>query len=107
MSGNTDTDCPECGAPLTPSAPRGFCSRCLVANALALSPSSPSEGFTPRSVDELGDAFPDFELRRLIGRGGMGAVYEAWQHSLGRTVALKLLPPELLRSEDFFDRFQS
>ncbi len=34
----------------------------------------------------------DYTLRRQIGRGGMGIVYDAWQNSMNRQVALKVLP---------------
>ena len=33
-----------------------------------------------------------YTLRRQIGRGGMGVVYEAWQNSMDRRVALKVMP---------------
>jgi len=46
-----------------------------------------------------------YEVHRLLGRGGMGAVYQATDKKLNRTVAIKVLPPEYAESEQVRDRF--
>ncbi len=55
---------------------------------------------------EAGMTLGDFTLVRILGRGGMGEVWEAEQLSLSRPVALKLLLPERVDSKglDFFAR---
>ncbi|MCA9054684.1 MAG: protein kinase [Planctomycetaceae bacterium] len=48
----------------------------------------------------------DYRIVREIGRGGMGVVYEAEQVTLGRHVALKVLPTSALGNPELVSRFQ-
>ena len=48
----------------------------------------------------------DFRILSEIGRGGMGIVYEAFQESLGRHVAVKVLPRQALLDPRHLQRFQ-
>jgi hypothetical protein len=103
--------CPRCGRQLPPDAPEGLCASCLLtAGAETLTGSSdatstggastgyPPRPGAPRLVD--GQLWGSYRVIRLLGRGGMGEVYEAEQLETGRRLALKVLRATLRGDED-------
>ncbi len=53
----------------------------------------------------VGQRLGRYEIRREIGRGGMGMVFEGFDTLLQRVVAIKVLPPQFAFDEDFVRRF--
>ncbi len=64
----------------------------------------PPRGEGEAAADLVGRRLDHFEVRRLVGEGGMGAVYEAHDLSLDRRVALKTLRPELSNHPEHAER---
>jgi serine/threonine protein kinase len=54
----------------------------------------------------VGTTFGKYSITRLLGKGGMGEVYEAYDTGKGRTVALKILAGEFSHDVAFRTRFQ-
>ena len=103
--------CPRCGRQLPLDALEGLCASCLLtAGAETLTGSNessatgvassggPSQPDAPRLVD--GQLWGPYRIVRLLGRGGVGEVYEAEQLETGRRLALKVLRDTLRGDED-------
>ncbi len=52
------------------------------------------------------ESFGRYELLGVLGRGGMGQVFRAYDTATDRVVALKVLPPHLAEDGDFQERFR-
>jgi len=68
--------------------------------------SMPSSG--PPTLDEslVGRMINKYEIVRVIGRGGMGSVYEALNTGIGKRVAMKFVDAEMSKNRDAVARFQ-
>jgi serine/threonine protein kinase len=77
----------------------------------ALTAAREADGPQPGSLQDAGEPpfrrLGGYEIGERIGRGGMGDVYRAHDPALMRTVAIKVLPPELAREEEFLRRFRA
>jgi len=79
--------CTQCGAALGTDDP--FCPKCGARRSSELPvPADPLRAALERALGV------QYEIGRLIGRGGMGVVYYAREKALDREVAIKVLPPE-------------
>jgi len=88
--------CPGCGA----DAPTEIAAAGTIAFAL---PGGGQEGRRDAVQAALGESF---EVRRLLGRGGFGEVWETFDLRLGRAVAVKVLREDLAASATFRERFR-
>lgn len=68
-------------------------------------PEHDSGPFAGRPSELIGRQIAGYRIEHEIGRGGMAVVYRARDLRLDRTVALKLLAPELARNDTFRRRF--
>lgn len=61
-----------------------------------------------RLMDDFqGRTIKGYELKQLIGEGGFGAVYRAYQPLIGREVAIKIILPQLANRPEFIRRFET
>ncbi len=109
----TTVHCPACGTGVLalPDATAAVCARCKTAFSPWGLPTMPPPGSAsavtpPATGDSLvGTTLGVRRLLRVIGKGGMGTVYEAEDPARGR-VAVKVLPPHLARDDGFVTRFR-
>ncbi|MBN1764478.1 MAG: serine/threonine protein kinase, partial [Sedimentisphaerales bacterium] len=106
-----DNKCNHCGAMIPAKSTEKLCPACLMSGALeppggedeTISLAS-GESISRYGPSEFPYEFGDYRLLGLLGRGGMGTVYEAEQLTTGRRVALKMLGQQL-DSPDMRKRF--
>jgi DNA-binding SARP family transcriptional activator/tRNA A-37 threonylcarbamoyl transferase component Bud32/WD40 repeat protein len=60
----------------------------------------------PFTIPTTTTGLPGYELREQVGSGAFGVVHRAYQPSIGRTVAIKIIRPEYVNDPQFIRRFE-
>ncbi|MCI0407755.1 MAG: serine/threonine protein kinase [Acidobacteria bacterium] len=89
--------CASCGRPFSLSVP----SPSPTQRINSASEKLPSTATAEKLPARMGP----YEIRGIIGTGGMGVVYQGWDERLNRSVAVKTLKPELAKEPAFCERF--
>lgn len=81
----------------------------LLRGAMEDAPSAtPASPWEPPAPEQLAALLPQYEIERMLGRGGMGAVYKGRQIALDRPVAVKILSNHLAGTDaSFAGRFKN
>ena len=100
---NGVVECYRCHTPVPESSK--FCSSCGAdVSGGATAPSTSSVDVVRERLQRVIEG--KYRIERLLGKGGMGAVFLAHDLTLEREVAIKVLPPDIAQDEQVVRRFQ-
>ncbi|MEW6027087.1 MAG: protein kinase, partial [Planctomycetota bacterium] len=101
-------NCPKCGKEfLAANENDRACPKCLMQFAMEPTQTANQQfsGIENEPILPSGAKLGQYEIREMLGRGGMGTVYKVFQPMLDRFVAIKVLPAKLSADQEFITRF--